>query len=602
MIGRLEWHVRVKAQLMRYLLTIPDCARILAGSIERLRLTEEEKGKAVRGYAVTEYGPDSVQKSVAALNETFMQEVFEQIVDERMLGKLLEYVQPAMRYYVKPILELEGESLVIDTTGLLTYAIVKNKKCLEKLHSYVQMDGVSFQAAFEQSVYVDAPFLSWFRISERQDVIHCVGLLQEQDVGDGVRRFLSIVESGYRRLKNEIRRWGRMDGEQQFALLYESGNDAGDPVYQASVMAMELVMAKIMKVPLPMNLGTSLAFMNVRRFCQEALEEEDGLAITEEGQESWREMMEQYHCDNYVMCCEQRPERKLTSLLREQSTAYGAVRTLDYREVFAMFHLHPLILSGIHLSKTEMQQIFSAYPRLNWEGYLPFLLAATLCKYIAELHGSYPSVKEGEAVRLRQIEAEEETKQLKRKLRELENSLEQVKREKDEYADALNRVREELERRKEQLARVGQEQKRWQREAGELRDYICQTDGNVDASERETMEKSDGSGEPEEQELRTALSHRQVVAIGGHANWQRRFREIFPEWQFLAAGKNNYDPALIRNRDVIIINTAVLKHSSYYRMLAERGEEQIVLYVRGNNPARCIRELAGQLRSREQKE
>lgn len=96
--------------------------------------------------------------------------------------------------------------------------------------------------------------------------------------------------------------------------------------------------------------------------------------------------------------------------------------------------------------------------------------------------------------------------------------------------------------------------------------------------------------------LRTILKGRRVIVIGGHVNWQKRFREQFPQWQFMSADKNNYDGESIRSKEVIIVNTAVLKHSCYYRVLAERGENQILLYVNGSNPERCMQELIEQLK------
>ncbi len=52
---------------------------------------------------------------------------------------------------------------------------------------------------------------------------------------------------------------------------------------------------------------------------------------------------------------------------------------------------------------------------------------------------------------------------------------------------------------------------------------------------------------------------------------------------------------MIQNKSIIIINTLVLKHSCYYRLMAMRRPEQRVLYVNENNLERFLEELGRQL-------
>lgn len=85
------------------------------------------------------------------------------------------------------------------------------------------------------------------------------------------------------------------------------------------------------------------------------------------------------------------------------------------------------------------------------------------------------------------------------------------------------------------------------------------------------------------------------IVIGGHENWQKKMRRCLPDSQFLASDYMHFDPAVLRNKKYIIVNTDILKHGLYYKIMSERKKGQKIVYVHGNNVDRVMQEIAEQL-------
>lgn len=85
------------------------------------------------------------------------------------------------------------------------------------------------------------------------------------------------------------------------------------------------------------------------------------------------------------------------------------------------------------------------------------------------------------------------------------------------------------------------------------------------------------------------------IVIGGHKNWQKKMRRCLPDSQFLASDYMHFDPAVLRNKKYIIVNTDILKHGLYYKIMSERKKGQKIVYVHGNNVDRVIQEIAEQI-------
>ena len=168
---------------------------------------------------------------------------------------------------------------------------------------------------------------------------------------------------------------------------------------------------------------------------------------------------------------------------------------------------------------------------------------------------------------------EERVRCLKRQNREKENALAEAERRMERLKRECQKNEELHEKEKEELVR--------------LREFIFRMKGEEDG------EEPDGKGK-EGKMFDTGRLNRSIV-IGGHRNWQKKLRQCLPGSQFLASDYMNFDPAVLHNKKYIIVNTDILKHGLYYKIMNERKKGQKILYVHGNNVDRTLREIAKQI-------
>lgn len=89
------------------------------------------------------------------------------------------------------------------------------------------------------------------------------------------------------------------------------------------------------------------------------------------------------------------------------------------------------------------------------------------------------------------------------------------------------------------------------------------------------MTEDDIDPEPDKlEEMKQAIAGKKIMIIGGHANWQRRLKQMFPKWRFVATsdylGKETVD-----GMDYIYFFTDFMSNALYnkfIRILRERDE------------------------------
>lgn len=636
MSGRLQCRVRARAKLMQYFLSVPEYRMALMERIGDLGIGERAISESVRCRMPREIGA-AVEK-MAVLDEEELELAYDRVVKGAVLDAWLKNQTLAIAYHSRKALELDHQNLSISIQNYLVYALVKNERCLREIRAIRKnISGSKCDAQEDES------FLSWFPQWQREDARWCLRLLMQirQDAPEkkeAYRTFWEIVQSGYRKMQKFLRQCDRMNGTVFAQLSTES-----DMALRISASVLGVAMAENLGIPREEDFLFYTFLPVLQDYELQMNETEEEVAISAEGRKKFRKMKETYRCEDYVKSCLEHPLRDVSDeILRKmmaeaegmERTEAGCVETddgddteveRDYREIFSIFHMNPRMLQGIKLTDQEMQKIFSLNADMEWSEYMPWLLAATLCKYIGKLteYCERERLEQEQADRMQSIDVEECERllrllqKLQKENADLKSHLEQMKQEKRTLDQSLCQANQCLEQRKDQMEELRREQEQRGEELNQLRHYVWQmtesfrgASGNSqnpypgqsacvdeqvkDKDTEETEENSNTSRCAEN--LRTILKGRRVIVIGGHVNWQKRFREQFPQWQFVAADKNNYDGESIRSKEVIIVNTAVLKHSCYYRVLAERGENQILLYVNGSNPERCMQELIEQLK------
>ena len=168
---------------------------------------------------------------------------------------------------------------------------------------------------------------------------------------------------------------------------------------------------------------------------------------------------------------------------------------------------------------------------------------------------------------------EERVRYLEQQNKNKENALAEAQRQ-------MERIRRDQQKNEEQRGREKEELVR-------LREFIFHI-----------KEEEDGDGSDRAESMGKIVDlgrlNRSIV-IGGHRNWQKKLRRCLPGSQFLASDYMNFDPAVLHNKKYIIVNTDILKHGLYYKIMNERRKGQKILYVHGNNVDRTLREIAKQI-------
>ena len=659
MSGKLQCKVRAKAKLMQYFLSVPEYRMALMERIGDLGIGRKQIPEKILCRFPGEIG--KTVENMAVLDENALELAYEQVVSGDVLEAWLEHQTLAIAYHSRKALELDQKTITISIQKYLVYALVKNERCLKEIRAVREkLSGASGSSSdFRKNEFQDQNFFAWFPQWQREDARWCMELLEQirqnaPQKGDAYQMFWEIAQSGYRKMQKFLRGCERMNGTVFAQLSTES-----DMALRISASVLGIAMAEKLEIPREEDFLFYTFLPVLQDYELQMNETEEEVAISAEGRKKFREMKEIYRCEDYVKSCLEHPLRDVSdeTLRKMMAEAEGMEGTeaehaengdgngtevgYDYREIFSIFHMNPRMLQGIQLTDQEIQKIFSLNADMDWEEYMPWLLASTLCKYIGKLTEYCERNREEREEQKRrkkffgdrekQIDVEE-CERLLRRLQELQREnlnlrerLERMKTDRKNLDQSLCQANQCLEQRKDQIEELRREQERRGKELNQLREYVWQMTGSfrggsgrsqnpylgqyIDESENskdtENTEDTKDIKETEEIEkmggncaenLRTILKGRRVIVIGGHVNWQKRFREQFPQWQFMSADKNNYDGESIRSKEVIIVNTAVLKHSCYYRVLAERGENQILLYVNGSNPERCMQELIEQLK------
>lgn len=659
MSGKLQCKVRAKAKLMQYFLSVPEYRMALMERIGDLGIGRKQIPEKILCRFPGEIG--KTVENMAVLDENALELAYEQVVSGDVLEAWLEHQTLAIAYHSRKALELDQKTITISIQKYLVYALVKNERCLKEIRAVREkLSGASGASPdFRKNEFQDQNFFAWFPQWQREDARWCMELLEQirqnaPQKGDAYQMFWEIAQSGYRKMQKFLRGCERMNGTVFAQLSTES-----DMALRISASVLGIAMAEKLEIPREEDFLFYTFLPVLQDYELQMNETEEEVAISAEGRKKFREMKEIYRCEDYVKSCLEHPLRDVSdeTLRKMMAEAEGMEGTeaehaengdgdgtevgCDYREIFSIFHMNPRMLQGIQLTDQEIQKIFSLNADMDWEEYMPWLLASTLCKYIGKLTEYCERNREEREEQKRrkkffgdrekQIDVEE-CERLLRRLQELQREnlnlrerLERMKTDRKNLDQSLCQANQCLEQRKDQIEELRREQERRGKELNQLREYVWQMTGSfrggsgrsqnpylgqyIDESEnsKDTENTKDTKDIKETEEiekmggncaenLRTILKGRRVIVIGGHVNWQKRFREQFPQWQFMSADKNNYDGESIRSKEVIIVNTAVLKHSCYYRVLAERGENQILLYVNGSNPERCMQELIEQLK------
>lgn len=544
----------------------------------------------------------------------------ERIYDElfgKMLGEgRLEQIPAFDWSLLEPVEKIHQKEVNIDVIPFLVCGIVRNSRCRERLMVSVSGFAGECLARFWQSEYNTTGYLKQFLLDERRAARLAAGLLLLLREGeeDGIyRTVMDIIYAGYRPYKNRIKKLDCLKGK------YYKESLAKDVIMELQLarMVIQMVIAEDLGVPVVHD----FEFCRVACLLQSYEDDRKNGEVREmdmtEGKRIYRKLLRRHWNPGayYISAFleeEECDDHSNDSDGDNNSNSNGFGFRDKMEKLFLQFGIEIRALSGLRLEKWEAEAMCAIFEEEDWERYRYLLLTATLCKYIQQIEAMY---EQGipEEVQYRENCKEDTVKHLEYEIKRLEEKIrvleQQKKAREDELAETellIGRLKRDSEKKERQYAReraelleyrnaavqsgAGENGKGKQREEARKRRQSEETGG-------QNRQKSlDGAVEVWEREgsLDIGRLDRSIV-IGGHRNWQKKMRQCLPDSQFVASDHMNFDPAVLRNKKYIIVNTDILKHGIYYKIMSERKKEQKVVYVHGNNVDRALQEIAEQL-------
>lgn len=82
-----------------------------------------------------------------------------------------------------------------------------------------------------------------------------------------------------------------------------------------------------------------------------------------------------------------------------------------------------------------------------------------------------------------------------------------------------------------------------------------------------------------------------AICFGGNNNWISNMKEVLPNWIFIAAGVENFDTNLLKDKDYIFINTIANSHGMYYRIIENKEKHTKLRYINSLNRDRVLKEI-----------
>ena len=68
------------------------------------------------------------------------------------------------------------------------------------------------------------------------------------------------------------------------------------------------------------------------------------------------------------------------------------------------------------------------------------------------------------------------------------------------------------------------------------------------------------------------------VIVGGHDNWQRKMKELLPNFKYIQTDALNFDINILNDKEPVFIYTNYLNHGLYYKLINEVRKKEIPLY------------------------
>lgn len=532
----------------------------------------------------------------------------------RMMEKALQdckegLTEDVYERFTEP-LEYDEIGIRIDPACFLVFALIWNGRCRNALETLMPGETVYYEY-YGKSKYSGPAFESHFRAEDIWMARRLLGMLEkiraQGEPGEEGAILMRIVYAGYRYLKRSIRNLHSLSGADIRGMLWKDVEKCSG-MEKMSRIVLAVLIAEDLGISLEWDYDWLVMAMLLEEYEEEFIDwddEENGSCgrnteTEDDGREAdnGRENSGEDGGDEAEAERKRRTEAKLQHFLAEFCRKFGTDCCLSelvlhhteeqwektLPEVLRMFHISERIFYGHGLTQEEVQKLLHMEEEWSEESFWGMLAAAQLCKYISELTEKYLECSSENSRYLNHI-SDREKEALLLAGQQQKQEIGRLQAEKLAMNKSLYTMEQQIAALQKQLQEIRCREQAQKQELAELRSFAF---GLSQKYEIET-------DAVHQQERFCEWKARKVIVVGGHANWQGKLREKFPNWQFVGANQKSVSPDCLKGKKFIVCNTELLTHACYYKILAARNRDQKILYVHSNNLEKCMQEMERQL-------
>lgn len=498
---------------------------------------------------------------------------------------------------LKPI-ECNNQLFSMDTMGYLVYGVLGNERCCDAFETYAEDKTAELYKEYRESEYFGQPILHMFLQEKKKTAALLIGLLckaRKDEQHEGYYNdLMKIIYTGYRKFKNQLKRFHKVPGENLMDILAGEGNI----LFIGAEVIIYLLIANDLNLKIipDYDFYKSIYYINV---CGSYFSYWQDISISKEGMEFQKKIVKEgydlysYYNNYYGVYLDEESEEAKTRRKKWEEEPVENLenvkvlcdpnqRNID-EKIFEQYGLNLRAFDEFKLKKDEAEQLCEIIKDTDMEDFETYLLIATLCKYIKELQNLCTQQSDEEReYQLSKAWANVEKADREQKSLEAERDYLQDKQLKT--VETLSEAEKQNEKLKKLLKRQEEQREQEKAELIALRNYVYQ-------EENEYIEETENAL----QEKNEILKDAKVIIVGGHSNWQGKIKTILTNAVCIMADNPNFTAELVKNAEYIIINTSVLKHACYYRVMSLKNADAHILYVNSNNIGRCIQKIREQM-------
>lgn len=497
---------------------------------------------------------------------------------EKRKGKVIESIGEVFYNIEMEQIERNRETIDYDIVLPLAYYLITMDKARSLLWDKYKPIKEELISYYNKSIYSNKRFLSFIPGIYMEQAICIVGLIlkcREQEDKGIYNDILSSIRRCNRKMLNYIKKLNTVCGGnlQQVALdimLYED-----NVLVQASGIIVALIVAEAFgkEITIDYDLGKYImvAMEYLMQFYMDICKEETSIKASEKNIHFLERFKEEFSANNSI-----------------HSVIYGiehdeSVTELSER-IYNCYGISPRKFGRNLLSEKEVNRLADLSDSWNNKKYFMVLQIAVLCKYIGELE-CYIQDRIVNSFDVELYDIKEKEREIQKK----ENDLEIKKKDWETSVERLKKRNMELEaelvRQKKTMEERNKKQENEKAELVRLREYIYKSS---------EMEENPDNKIIDYEKIRKFWLEQSVVLIGGHENWQQKIKNSFPKWKYVTANQTTFSPDMICDKKYIICNTDVLAHSVYYKVVANKNVNQILIYTHSTNLEKFLIDLEGQ--------